>query len=161
MQLREYRRTPILLEVLVGAPADAIVLFALVVPTTEITFQLASDATVTGGLAALTTLWMAPLVGALIGGVTGLFVMRMTRVADERLVVAGYRPREIVLARLGLLGAVGVLATVVATIALLLMGVFVTEFTPALLGWFALATLLATTRYRFSPQTAGTRVKSK
>jgi hypothetical protein len=66
MQLREYRRTPILLEVLVGAPADAIVLFALVVPTTEITFQLASEATVTAGLAALTTLWMAPLVGALV-----------------------------------------------------------------------------------------------
>jgi ABC-2 type transport system permease protein len=156
MQLREYRRTPILLEVLVGAPADAIVLFALVVPATEITFQLAAGGTVTAGLAALTTLWMAPLVGALVGGITGLFVMRMTRDADERLVVAGYCPRQVVLARLGLLGAVGVLATVVATIALLGMGVLVTKFTPALLGWFALATLLATLIYGMVGVVVGT-----
>jgi ABC-2 type transport system permease protein len=85
--------------------------------------------------------------GGSAGGITGLFVMRMTRAADERLVVAGYRPREVILARLGLLGAVGVLATVVVMIAILGMGVLATEFTPTLLGWFALATLLATLIY--------------
>jgi len=148
MQLREYQRTTILLEILIGAPADAIILFGLVVPSTEIAPQLlAADATATPTLTTITTLWTTPMVGALVGGFTGLFVMQMAREADERLVVAGYRPWEVVLARLGMLVAIGILVTIVATIVLLGMGIFVTDYIPESFGWFGLATLLATLIY--------------
>lgn len=147
MGLREYRRTTILLEILVLAPADVIVLLSLVVPTTETTFQLASGATVTASYAGVVGSLMTPVAGAIIGGITGLFVMRSTRETDERLVIAGYRPYQVILARLGMLGSIGVLVTVVSVGILLAMGVIVTGFTPALLGWFALATLLAVLVY--------------
>lgn len=154
--LREYRRTPILLEVLVAAPADVIVLFSLIAPTTEGTLQLASGETVTASLAGITAIYMTPLAGALIGGFTGLFVMRMTREADERLVVAGYRPHQVVFARLLMLGAVGILVTVVATSTLLITGVLLTGFTPIRLGWFVLAILIATLVYGMVGVLAGT-----
>jgi ABC-2 type transport system permease protein len=145
--LREYRRTPILLEILIAAPADVIVLFSLITPATEVTLSLASGATVTTTHTALTGVWMTPVAGAIIGGITGLFVMQMTREADERLVVAGYRARQVVLARLGMLGTIGLLVTVVATLTLVVMGVLLMDFTPAQLGWFALATVFATLIY--------------
>lgn len=151
MGLREYRRTPLLLEILVAGPADVIILFSLIVPATETTFQLASGTTVTASLASIVAMFMTPLAGAIVGGFTGLFVIRMARKTDGRLMLAGYRPDQIVLARLLMLGAVGMLVTVVAMIALLLTG-----STPVLLGWFALATLLTTLIYGMVGVLAGT-----
>lgn len=151
MGLREYRRTPVLLVLLVAAPVYVIGLFSVVTPTTEVVLHLASGATVTVGLADAIGALMASVAGALISGLTGLFVMQATRETDGRLALAGYRPHQIVLARLSLLSAVGVLATVVATITLLLTG-----FTPELIGWFALATLLASLVYGMVGVLAGT-----
>jgi ABC-2 type transport system permease protein len=147
MGLREYRRTTILLEILIAAPADVIVLFTLVVPTAKATFQIASGATVTASYAGAVGSLMTPVAGAIIGGITGLFVMQTTHETDERLVIAGYRPYQVVLARLGMLGSIGVLVTIVSLGALLAMGFLVTGFSPAKLGWFALATLLAVLVY--------------
>jgi ABC-2 type transport system permease protein len=147
MGLREYRRTTILLEILIAAPADVIVLLSLVVPTANATFRIASGATITASYAGVVGTLMTPVAGAIIGGVTGMFVMRSTRETDERLVIAGYRPYQVILARLGMLGSIGVLVTLVSLGALLAMGVLVTGFSPALLGWFALATLLAVLVY--------------
>jgi ABC-2 type transport system permease protein len=147
MGLREYRRTTVLLEILIAAPADVIVLLTLVVPTVKSTFQIASGATVTASYAGAVGSLMTPVAGAIIGGITGLFVMQTTHEIDERLVVSGYRPYQVILARLGMLGSIGVFVTVVSLGALLGMGVLVTEFFPAKLGWFALATLLAVLVY--------------
>jgi ABC-2 type transport system permease protein len=142
MGLREYQRTPVLLALLVGAPIYVIGLFSVVVPATEISLHLVSGATVTTDLAGVVGMYMTPLAGALIGGLTGLFVMRTTQEADARLVLADYRSHQVVLARLLLLGGIGVLVTIVSMTTLLLAG-----FTPELLGWFALATLLTTLIY--------------
>lgn len=147
MGLQEYRRTTVLLEILVAAPADVIVLFSLVVPTTAMTLELASGAIVTAGSAGFVGAYMTPMAGAIIGGITGLFVMQTTRETDERLVISGYRPYQVIFARLGVLGASGVLVTAVSLGALLLMGVLVTDFFPAQLGWFAVATLLTVLVY--------------
>lgn len=151
MGLREYRRTPVLLVLLVAAPVYVIGLFSVIMPTAKITLPLASNGTITAGVAGVVGALMTPLTSALIGGLTGLFVMQATRETDARLVIAGYRPHQIVLARLGLLSAVGILAAVVATITLLLTG-----FTPDHLGWFVLTTLLAALIYGLIGVLAGT-----
>lgn len=63
-------------------------------------------------------------------GVAGLFLMATAADADARLVVAGYRAREVVLARLGLLVAIASVASAVS------VGVMLTAFFPDALGWF-------------------------
>jgi ABC-2 type transport system permease protein len=142
MGIREYRRTPVLLALLIAIPVYVIGVFQVVIPETELKLQLASGTTITATAGNLIGILMTPAAGALIGGITGLFVMQMTRGTDERLVVAGYRPHQVVLARLGLLGIVGILVTVVSTTTL-----FLTGFVPESVGWFVLATLLATLIY--------------
>lgn len=77
--------------------------------------------------------------------------MQATHETDARLAIAGYRPHQIVLARLGLLSAVGILVAVVATITLLLTG-----FMPDRLGWFVFATLLVALIYGLIGVLAGT-----
>jgi ABC-2 type transport system permease protein len=142
MGIREYRRTPVLLALLIAIPVYVIGVFQVVIPETELKLQLASGTTITATAGNLIGILMTPAAGALIGGITGLFVMQMTRGTDERLVVSGYRPHQVVLARLGLLGVVGILVTVVSTTTL-----FLTGFVPESVGWFVLATLLATLIY--------------
>lgn len=149
MGLQEYRRTPVLLVLLVAAPVYVIGLFSIVVPTGQIPLHLASE-TVTADLKGFIGSLMAPVAGAFIGGITGLFVMKMTRGTDGRLVLAGYRPYQVGIARLLLLGSVGVLVTIVSMITLLLTG-----FTPASLAWFALATLFVTLVYAMVGVLAG------
>jgi ABC-2 type transport system permease protein len=151
MGFREYRRTPVLLVLLVAAPVYVIGLFSVVVPSGQIPLHLASDTTVTASLKGFIGALMAPVAGAFIGGLTGLFVMQTTRETDGRLVLAGYRPYQVGLARLLLLGSVGVLVTVISMVMLLLTG-----FTPALLGWFALATLSVTLVYAMVGVLVGT-----
>lgn len=142
MGLREYRRTPLLLVLLVGLPVYIIGMFSVIIPTAEISLQFAGGANVTASIASITVTFMTPLTGVFIGGLTGMVVMQMTSKADERLVLAGYRPYQVVLARLLFIGFIGVLVTVAATTMLLLTG-----FVPDHLGWFTLATLLATLVY--------------
>jgi ABC-2 type transport system permease protein len=149
MGLQEYRRTPVLLVLLVAAPVYVIGLFSVVVPTGQIPLYLASG-TVTANLGGFVGALMAPVAGAFIGGLTGLFVMQMTQETDGRLVLAGYHPYQVGLSRLLLLGSVGVLVTIISVITLLLTG-----FTPASLGWFALATLLTTLVYAMVGVLAG------
>lgn len=151
MELREYGRTPVLLVLLVAVPVYVIGLFSVVAPPTEVTLHLGSGGTVTAGVSGAIGALMAPVAGALVGGLTGLFVMQATRETDGRLALTGYRPHQIVLARLGLLGAVGALDACVATITLLITG-----FTPELLGWFGLATLFAALVYGLVGVLAGT-----
>jgi ABC-2 type transport system permease protein len=57
---------------------------------------------------------MAPLVGALVGALAGVFLMQTARESDARLVVAGARPTAVLLARFGLLAAVGLVVSAVA-----------------------------------------------
>lgn len=149
MGIQEYRRTPVLLVLLVVAPVYVIGLFSVVVPSGQIPLHLASG-TVTADLEGFVGSIMAPVAGAFIGGLTGLFVMKMTRDVDGRLVLAGYQPYQVGLARLLLLGSIGVLVTAISMVTLLLTG-----FTPASLAWFALAMLVVTLVYAMIGVLAG------
>ncbi|MFB6075264.1 MAG: hypothetical protein ABEJ89_09645 [Haloarculaceae archaeon] len=138
--VREYRRTPVLLALLVALPAYAIWVFAVVAPDTAAPLAL-DGGTVRVALGEALPAFMTPMVAALVTGIAGLFVMQTAAETDARLVVAGYRPVELVLARLGLLLGVSALATAVS------VGVMLTAFDPKHLAWFAGATALTALIY--------------
>jgi ABC-2 type transport system permease protein len=125
----ELRRTPLLLALLVVAPAYVIYLFTVVAPDGEAVMQVGGE-TVRTTLPKAFPAFTTPMTAALLTGIAGLFLMGTAADADARLVVAGYRARDIVLARLSLLVAVAGVATAVS------VGVMLTAFSPDALGWF-------------------------
>lgn len=140
MGVREFRRTPVLLALLGFLPAYMIGFFAQVAPDAPAQFHIAGETvrvSLTEGFPALT----APMTAALLAGVAGLFLMDSAAAADARLTVAGYRASQVVFARLGLLVGISAVASTVS------VGVMLTAFEPAHLGWFALATGLAALLY--------------
>jgi hypothetical protein len=136
----ELRRTPLLLALLVFAPAYVIYLFTLVAPEGTATVHL-GDEIVRTPLAEAFPAFTTPMTAALLSGITGLFLMHSSAVADSRLVVAGYRAHQVVLARLGLLLCVGAVATGVS------VSVMLTAFSPEHLGWFVVGTGLTALVY--------------
>ena len=138
--LREYRRTPVLLALFLALPAYSVGLFARLAPDEPATLYLGDGAVRTGMPETFAAL-MTPMAAALAAGVAGLFLLSSSADADARLVVAGYRPAEVVLARIGQLSVV---ATAVSAVA---VAVALATFTPDHLGWFAAATLLAALVY--------------
>lgn len=136
----ELRRTPLLLGLLVVAPAYVIYVFTFVAPDGTATVHL-TDGVVRAPLQEVFPAFTTPMTAALLSGIIGLFLMHNSAAADSRLVVAGYRAHEVVLARLGLLVGVAAVATGVS------VAVMLTAFEPARLGWFVLGSGLAALVY--------------
>lgn len=136
----ELRRTPLLLALLVFAPAYVIYLFTLVAPEGTAVVHL-GDEVVRTPLADAFPAFTTPMTAALLSGITGLFLMHSSAVADSRLVVAGYRAHQVVLSRLGLLVGVAAVATAVS------VGVMLTAFSPEHVGWFVVGTGLTALVY--------------
>jgi hypothetical protein len=57
---------------------------------------------------------MVPITVAFLGGLAGLFVVLGSAEGDRRLVLAGFRPREVLGARIGMIALAAVLTTAVA-----------------------------------------------
>jgi hypothetical protein len=127
----ELRRTPVLLALLVVAPAYVISVFTTVAPDGPARVHVAGE-TVRTTLPKAFPAFTTPMTAALLAGIAGLFLMGTAADADARLVVAGFRAREVVLARLGLLVGIAAVATAVSG------GVMLTAFTPESVGWFFL-----------------------
>ncbi len=125
MAFRDQRRRPLVLVLLSIVPA-AIVLWSVAITTsTPRRIELAGGAWVTTTMKALHGPVMAELSVAFVAALVGVFVMQSALQGDRRLVLAGLRPREAVLARLAVLvTAVGVVVTVAALVTAL-------DFTPA------------------------------
>lgn len=136
---REYRRTPVLLLLVVFLPAYAIWVFTAVMPETAAVVTVGGERIDTS-LSELVAGFMTPMVAALLAGIAGLFLMNSAE-NDGRLVVAGYRPVEVILARLGLLAGVSAIASAVA------LAVMSSTFTPERLLPFAGAVWLAALVY--------------
>jgi ABC-2 type transport system permease protein len=145
---RELRRTPILLALLVFAPAYVIYLFTVVAPE-GIAVVHVGEAVLRTPLREAFPAFTTPMTAALLSGITGLFLMHSSAVADSRLVVAGYRAHQVVLARLGLLLGIAAVATAVS------VGVMLTAFDPAHVGWFVLGTGLTALIYGMIGVVAG------
>lgn len=107
---REYARTPVLLALFVFLPAYAVGLFSYIAPDETIQVTTGGEL-VHASLPAVLAGLMAPMSAALVAGIAGLYLMRSSRGADGRLVISGYHAREVVVARIGLLAGVVVLAS--------------------------------------------------
>lgn len=141
---REYRRNVALWVLLVGLPIFFITLSIAVTPPDPAPVELAE-----GGVRAISILSMVDVHGAVmvaitvafLSGLAGLFVVLGSAEADRRLVIAGFRPREVLAARLGVI----VLAALLVSAVSLLVTAF--SFTPEVWGTFALATVAVAVTY--------------
>ena len=141
MGAREVARQPVLTVLLAVLPAYLVGVFTLVAPPTTVGFQTADGTAVTAPLSELLPVVTAPMAAGLLGGIAGLFLIQLTADADRRLVVVGYRPYQIVAARLVLLTGVGAVGTMAA------IGATWFAVTPAQPAGFAAAILLTALVY--------------
>ncbi len=143
MGLREQRRRPLLLFLLVVFPAYVIT--RSIAETQATPHQVGLP----GGVQMITTMKdlhgavMAGTAIAFAAGLCGLFVMQAALQGDRRLVVAGFRPGETVLARLAVLAADAALVVVVSLVVTALY------FDPA--SWLPFATASVTLGLIYAP----------
>jgi hypothetical protein len=123
MGVREFYRTPILVAVLLVLPAYLIGAFVLLVPNTNVPVSL-GETTATVPLPAFATVFETAVSVAILSGIVGLFLVSSSEAADDRLRLAGYSDLELVVARVGTLGASVVVMTAVT------VGVAVQVFQP-------------------------------
>jgi ABC-2 type transport system permease protein len=139
--LREYARSRVLVALLLFLPVYMIGVFLAVIPDSTVPLDVAGAGTVRATMVEVYATMLTPMTAALVGGIAGLFVMADASAGDRRLVVAGFRPHEVVLARFGMLAVAGVVVTAVS------MAVAARSFVPEQVGWFAAATVLAALTY--------------
>ncbi|MCD6016110.1 MAG: hypothetical protein K0R88_2194 [Solirubrobacterales bacterium] len=105
LELRELARRPLLLVLLVALPLFFITrAIATTVPQPR-TVPLPGGGEVLSNMQDVHGATMAAITIAFLAGLCGLFIMQSAREADRRLVVAGFRPAEVVVPRLVLIGA--------------------------------------------------------
>ena len=110
--MREYRRNRVLWVLLIGVPAVFIGLAIAVTVDEPGPVSLVDGArhfTAMLSQRRMHAATMAPVTSAFLAGLMGLFIVTGSAAGDRRLVLAGYRPREVLAGRLGVIG----LATVV------------------------------------------------
>ena len=139
--LREQARNRLLVGLLVVLPVVFITLAFAVTADAEMPIRLLVDgeaATVLRDLPTVHGIVMTPITSTLIAGIVGLLLMHGARDGDGRLVLAGYRAREVVAARFGTLALLAGLVTAVT------VGVLAVDVWPEQPYWF-LAGLFAVT----------------
>lgn len=140
MGLREFRRTPVLIGLLVVLPLYFIGGFMNIVPDATLTVPI-SDETVTITLPEFVAALVTPVTAGLLSGIIGLFLMHSSKAADDRLRLAGYQSRELIVSRVSLLAAGGLIVSGVS-LAIVLVG-----FTPQSIPAFVAATVLTALTY--------------
>lgn len=142
--LREYRRNTVLWALLLVVPLVFITLAIATTPDGPMPIELEE-----GGQKAIRTVSMvdlhgaimAPIAIAFLAGLAGLFVVLGSAEADRRLALAGFRSREVLASRLGVIVAATLLVTAVS------LAVTAVEFSPEQWVVFAGATLLVGLTY--------------
>lgn len=115
--MRDYRRNRVLWVLLLVVPVFFIALAAEQTPTTLMPVALLDGArhfTTMHSLRLIHAAQMASIASALLAGVAGLFVVTGSADGDRRLVLAGYRPREVLAAHLGVIAVAAVVITAVS-----------------------------------------------
>lgn len=141
---REYRRNVALWVLFVGLPLFFITISIAMTPNDPTPVEL-----VEGGVRTVTVLSMADVHGAImvaitvafLSGLAGLFVVLGSAEADRRLVIVGYRPREVLGARLGVIVLAALLVSAVS------LAVTSASFQPEVWPMFASATLVIAVTY--------------
>lgn len=115
--IRENTRNYVLIGLLIFLPIAFITVAIAVTQDALMPIELSIDGepqTVMRGLPAVHGVAMVPLTSTILAGIVGLLLMQDVRNTDGRLVLSGYRAREVILARLGTLGILAALVTVVS-----------------------------------------------
>jgi hypothetical protein len=133
MGLREFRRTPILVVLLLVLPPYFVGAFVLLVPETNIPMQI-GETTTPVSMTAFAAATMTAVSVAILSGIVGLFLVLTSEAADGRLQLAGYSGLELIVARILTLGAGVVVVSAVA------VGVAIQVFEPASLWAFTAIT---------------------
>ncbi len=136
MAFRDQRRRPLLLALLVIVPAYTITYSIAITLATPRRIGLPGDQVVLTNMKELHGAVMAGNAIAFVAALCGVFVMQAALAGDRRLVIAGFRPGETVIARLIVLAAATILVVAVST------AVTATSFTPAAWPPFVAAALL-------------------
>ena len=136
MAFTDQRRRPLLLILLVIVPAYVITRSIAITQATPRRIPLPGDLVVITTMKALHGAVMAGIAIAFVAALCGVFVMQAALQGDRRLVIAGFRPGETVIARLTVLAAATALVVTVS------MGVTAVSFTPASWSPFISAALL-------------------
>lgn len=142
--LREYHRNRVLWVLLVIVPAIFIALAVAVTPESPGTVALVEGARHFDGILSerrMHAMTMVPITVAFLSGLTGLFVVTGSAKGDRRLVLAGFRPWEILA---GHLGVIAVATTVTTAVAVSVAGAW---FPPNQWAVFVMATLLVAFSY--------------
>jgi ABC-2 type transport system permease protein len=140
MGLREFRRTPVLLVLLAVLPVYYIGAFMRIVPSGKLPMTIEGEQVVVE-LSHFVGVLETVIVAALLSGIVGLFLMQSSKAADDRLRLAGYRSRDLIVSRVGLLTAGGLLVSVVS------LGVILTSYIPESIPAFVAATVLTALTY--------------
>ena len=152
---RDYRRNPVLWVLLVGLPIAFITLSIAVTPDDPAPVELVEHGRRGLQILSMTDLHgaiMVPITVGFLAGLAGLFVALGSAEGDRRLVLAGYRPLEVLAARLGVILFAAVLTTGVA------LAVTGASFTPQSWVTFAFANVLAAVTYGMIGVLAGPRL---
>ena len=141
---KEYRRNIALWVLLVGLPLFFITLSIAVTPDDPAPVELVENGQSGVSILSMTDVHGAIMVAitvAFLAGLAGLFVVLGSAEGDRRLVLAGFRPREILASRLGVITLAAVLVSAVS------LAVTAASFQPETWVTFAAATLAVALTY--------------
>lgn len=144
ISVTETARNYVLVGLLIVLPIAFITVAFAVTQDAQMPIELPIDGEtqiVMRGLPEVHGVAMTPLTSTIIAGIVGLLLMQEARTVDGRLVLAGYRAREVIIARFGTLG---VLVTVVTAVT---VGVMAYDVMPEQPTVFVLATFVVTLLY--------------
>ncbi|NOY55268.1 MAG: ABC transporter permease [Actinobacteria bacterium] len=142
--MREYRRNIAMWVLLAVLPVFFISLSFVITPDQPAPVELSEGGVTTARLISMTDLHgaiMVPITIAFLAGLAGLFVIQASSEADRRLVIAGFRTREILVARLGVIGLAGLIATGVS------LAITAIDFTPGSWMGFTVGNVLVAVTY--------------
>ena len=149
MGLREYARTPVLLALLIFLPTYFVGIFVYVLPTSSLPIYVPGSGQMMVETVEVYGALLIPLMGALIGGIAGLFVMLSATDADGRLSLAGVGSGTLLAARFTLVALAALLAVGVS------LGALATTFVPESIGPFVFASLTVGVTYGLLGTLAG------
>lgn len=142
--LRDYRRNLALWVLMVILPLFFISLSFVITPSTPTPVELTDAGTTAVRLISMADVHgalMVPITIAFLTGLAGLFVVQGSLEADSRLALAGFRTREILAVRIGIIGLGGLLTTAVA------LGVSAFDFSPIDWTWFSIGNVAVALTY--------------
>ncbi len=114
---REYRRNRVLWVLLVAVPVLFVALAAEQTPTTRVPVTLVEGARQLTAMLSMRQIHageMASISSALLAGIAGLFVVTGSAAGDRRLVLAGFRPRQVLAGHLGVIAAAAAITSAVS-----------------------------------------------